>query len=501
MQFRTTLRSLCLGAALAASTALPSFAQEGEVTIALRVAVNTFDPHMTGTVGSDLSVLSHIYPALVLRGPDLKLQPSLATSWEMVDPTTWRFKLAEGTTYADGEKIDAEAVKWNLDRVRDPKVGARIAGWFSLVSEVNVIDPTTVEVKTSAPYPALADQLSMFLLLPPKWAETHNPATETLSGGPYAVEENVPGDRITLKANPDYWGDKPTFQTVNFRTIPETGSRIAALLAGEVDLITGIPTSEIARIDAADNASAGAVDSTRSMLIKFNHEKPPMDNLKFRQAVNYAIDKTGIADAIFDGKATVSQCQILSKDYFGYNPELEPYPYDPDKAAELFAESGVDLSQPIEIEVPVARYLQGEEVTQVIASELTSLGLNMKISEIEFGAFMKKQIEGRDLAQMAVQGLAWPTIDADGMLTMFSPGNVYDYWGNEAFGKLLDEGRETTDKDARQKIYAEATKLMCDEAASGFLYVQPETYGVSDDVTWQARGDDWVRAFDMKPKT
>lgn len=469
------------------------------VTIALRVAVNTLDPHMSASVGSDLSVLSHIYPALILRGPDLKLQPSLAQSWEMVDDHTWRFELTPGATFANGEKIDAAAVKWNLDRVLDKDVGARIAGWFSLVSEAIIIDDLTLEVKTSEPYPAFADQLSMFFLLPPEWAQSHNPASETMSGGPYKVAENVPGDHITLEANPDYWGEAPAFESVVFRTIPEIGSRIAALMAGEIDLVTGIPTTELERVNSSGVATADAIDSIRMMLAKVNHQKAPMENRAFRQALNYAVDKEGIVEAIFDGKATVAACQLLSEPYVGYNPNLQPYPYDPEKARQLLHESGVDLSQEIEIEVPTATYLQGDEVTQIVAAQLQEVGLNVKITEIEFGAFMNKQLRARDLAQLAVQGLAWPTIDADGMLTMFAPGNVYDYWNNAEFGKILDEARVTTDKEKRNALYADATKLMCDEAASIFLYLQPATFGVSNRVEWAARGDDWVRAYDMKP--
>jgi peptide/nickel transport system substrate-binding protein len=496
MPYKT--RAFLLAGAASFLVLLPQ-ANADEVTIALRVAVNTLDPHMSASVGSDLSVLSHIYPALILRGPDLQLQPALAESWELVDDTTWRFKLTPGATFANGEKIDAHAVTWNLDRVLDEDVGARIAGWFSLVSEAIVVDDLTVEVKTSEPYPAFADQLSMFFLLPPEWAQSHNPATETMSGGRYQVVANVPGDHITLEANPDYWGEAPAFQRVTFRTIPETGSRIAALMAGEVDLLTGLPTTEIARVNQSAVASADAIDSIRMMLGKINHQKAPMENRAFRQALNYAVDKEGIVAAIFDGKATVSACQLLSEPYVGFNPDLEPYPYDPEKARELLQESGVDLSQEIEIEVPTATYLQGDEVTQIIAAQLQDVGLNVTITEIEFGAFMNKQLRARDLAQIAVQGLAWPTIDADGMLTMFAPGNGYDYWDNAEFGAILDEARVTTDRDRRDALYAEATKLMCDEAAAIFLYLQPATYGVSNRIEWAARGDDWVRAFDMKP--
>ncbi len=495
-----TRNLLLAGAAsLLLATSVASAQDTDTVTIALRVAVNTLDPHMTASVGSDLSVISHIYPALILRGPDLKLQPALAQSWEMVDDNTWRFKLTPDATFSNGEKLDANAVKWNLDRVLDKNVGARIAGWFSLVSEAIVVDDLTLDVKASKPYPAFADQLSMFFLLPPEWAQSHNPAIETMSGGPYKVMENVPGDHITLEPNPDYWGEAAAFSHVTFRTIPESSSRVAALMAGEVDLVTGVPTTELERVNASGNAHADAIDSIRMMLAKVNHQKAPMENRAFRQALNYAVDKEGIVNAIFDGKASIANCQLLSEPYVGYNPNLTAYPFDPEKARQLLQESGVDLSQEIEIEVPTATYLQGDEVTQVIASQLQDVGLNVRITEIEFGSFMNKQLKARDLAQLAVQGLAWPTIDADGMLTMFAPGNVYDYWNNAEFGAILDKARVTTDRAARDALYADATKLMCDEAAAIFLYLMPATYGVSNRIEWSARGDDWVRAFDMKP--
>jgi peptide/nickel transport system substrate-binding protein len=502
MHFLTLAQTACavtLAAGLAVP-ALPALAQEtSSVTIALGVNVNTLDPHKTASVGSDLSVLSHIYPALLLRGPDMKLTPDVAKSWKQVNDLTWTFDLVDNAVFSDGEKIDADAVKWNLDRVRDPKVNARIKAWFNLVKEVKVLSPTKLEVDMSAPYPAFANQLSMFLLLPPKWAADHDPAKETLSGGPYTMTENVPGDHITLKANPKWWGDKPDYGTVTFRVIPETASRVAALMAGEVDLVTGIPVTEFKRINASANAKAGTVPSTRSAFIKFNTLKPPFDNKTFRQALNYAVDKQGIVDAIFGGQAKVSTCQILTPDYFGYNPDLKPYPYDPDKAAALLKQSGVDLSQPIQMDVPTGVYLQGSEVAQAVADQLTQLGLNIKITEMDFGTYMNKYQKTMTLAPLSLLTQAWPTLDADGLLTLFAPGNSYAYWNDAEFGKALDQGRSTTDEAARLGFYKQATARMCEEAPALFLYVQPTTYGVSKKVAWQARGDDWVRAFDMKP--
>jgi peptide/nickel transport system substrate-binding protein len=498
MRTLTKTRLLLASVALAGAAWAGTAAAE-EVTIALRVQVNTFDPHKTATVGSDLSVLSHIYPALLLRGTDLKLQPSVATSWEAVDDNTWRFTLREGATFANGEPINAETVKWNIERVLDPEQKARIAGWFKPIDKVEAVSDSVVEIHTSTPFPALPDQLSMFLMLPPQWASEHDPATETMSGGMYAVSENVPGDHVTLSANPDYWGDAPAFDTVTFRTIPEESSRIAALLAGEVDLITGIPATEIERVDAADNASAGAVPATRSIFIKFNTFLPPLDNKTYRQALNYAVDKDAIAEVIFGGRAEVSSCQVMTPDYFGYNPDLEPYPYDPDKARELLAQSGVDLSQPLQFDIPSNQYLQGTEVSEVVASQLAEVGVTVNLTEIEFGAYLDKYVRSDKLEQTSLLGQAWPTIDADGMLGLFKGGTIYAYWDNPDFVAALDKGGSTTDAAARLAAYKQATEIMCDEAPVIFLYAQPATYGLSDRVTWTPRGDDWVRAFDMAP--
>lgn len=497
MQYQSKIAGLLAGAAFLA-TSVGAVAAD-DLTIALRVQVNTFDPHKTASVGSDLSVLSHIYPALLLRGPDLALQPSIATSWEAVDDTMWRFTLREGASFANGEPIDAETVKWNLDRVRDPAEKARLAGWFTSVDRVEAVSETVVEIHTRTPFPALADQLSMFLLLPPKWAAENDPATQTMSGGMYVVSRNVPGDRITLTANPDYWGGEAPFETVNFRTIPEESGRIAALLAGEVDLITGIPATEIERINAAANASAGAVSATRSIFIKFNTLVPPLDNKAFRQALNYAVDKEAIAEVIFGGRAVVSNCQVMTPDYFGYNPDLEPYPYDPGKARELLAASGVDLGQPLAFDIPSNVYLQGTEVSEVVAAQLADVGVRVDLTEIEFGAYLDKYVRSDRLAQTSLLGQAWPTIDADGMLGLFKGGTIYAYWDNADFVAALEEGGSTTDMDSRMAAYGKATEIMCDEAPVIFLYAQPATYGLSAGVNWTPRGDDWVRAFDMTP--
>lgn len=491
------MRHLGYSAVLAAL--LGSAAAAQDVTLALTNAVNTLDPHQSASVGLDLSVLSHVYPSLILRGPNMELQPSLATEWEAVDDLTWRFTLVEGAKFANGEPIDASTVAWNIARVTDADNPTRISSWFTPVTGTRVISPTEVEITTSTPYPALPAQLSMFMLLPPEWAQSHDPASETMSGGPYVIDRVVPGDSIHMTRNEGFFGEAPAFEHVTFRTIPETSSAIAALVAGEVDFINKIPPSELQRITDSGVATGGAVPSTRSVFIKFNTEKPPMDNKLFRQALNYAVDKEAIVDVLFGGQAEVSNCQVMTPAYFGYNPDLTPYAYDPDKAEELIEQSGVDLSQPLEFEVPTATYLQGEEVAQAVAQMFADVGVQTDYRAMEFGAYMDKYRKAHDLGQMSLLGQAWPTIDADGLLTLFKPGDQYAYWNDADFGAALEAGNATTDPAAREAAYAEAAEIMCEEAPVVFMYAQPATYGVSNDVDYTPRGDDWVRAFDMKP--
>ena len=482
--------------ALLSGTAL---AQDKMLTIGITTTVNTLDPHLTTTVGTDLSLLSHIYPSLVLRGPDMKIAPSLATDWKNVDDNTWRITLRSDAAFGDGEKIDAEAVKWNFDRVKDPAVNARVRPWFNQISEVKVISPTELEIKTASPYPALIEQLSMFFLLPPKWTASHKPATETApGGGPYILTSVKPGESFTLEANAKYWGTKPDFDKVVIRVIPEPSSRVASLLAGEVDFVNSIPTTELARIASSANAQSGAVPSTRTVFIKFNTLKPPLDNKLFRQALNYAVDKEGIVKAIFNEQAEIAYCSAMSKTYFGFNQDLKPYAYDPDKAAELLEKAGGAPSEPIELDVPSGTYLNGEEVVQAVASQLEEIGVKTKIVEMQFSAYMDKYLKTKELARLSLLSQAWPTIDADGLLNLFAPGSPYAYWNNADFGKALEEGRSTMDKTKRLAAYKKATEVMCDEAPVLFLYTQPTTFGLSKRITWTPRGDDWVRAFDMK---
>lgn len=491
----THLLGFSVGAVLMATATL---AQAETVTIALPTNVNTLDPHKTATITPDLSVISHVYSSLIIRGPDMELKPSVAKSWAAVSDTKWKFELVEGATFSNGEPLDAAAVKWNIDRVLDPEVNARIASWFKPITEVTVVSPTVVEMVTAKPYPALPAQMSSLFLLAPKWTSENEPASAAMGSGPYAIKDYVSGDRVVLEARSDYWGEKPLFDTVTFLPFPEVAAGVAALQAGDVDIVVNIPPSELERIGKSKDITVGGVPSTRSMFVKYNNLKEPFKgNKKLRQALNYAVDKQMIIDGLLGGTVQPSNCQVTMEGYFGYNADLEAYPYDPDKARQLLKEAGYADGLEIEYEVPLGRYLLSSEINQVIASQLEEVGVKTKIVEMQFGPWLSKYREAGDLGQMSYIGQAWPTLDADGLLSLFEKGNKYAYWPDDDFKALIQEARTTTDNERRGALYKKATELMCDEAPALFLFNQPNTYAVRSTINWSWRPDGWIRAFEM----
>lgn len=484
-----------VGAILLSSIALPTSAET--LTIALSSSINTLDPTQAQVVGTDVSIASHLYASLVARNADAKLVGVLADKWYPEGDEAWVFDLRSGVTFPGGEPLDASVVKWNIDRIRSPETKSRNRAWFDPVSDVEVVSPTRVKIHTKGAYPTLPDQLSMIFFLSPKWMESHNPATEAYGTGEFKLKQFVAGDRLVLTRNEAYKGSVTPFDTVVFKIIPEPAARVAAISAGEADLAFDIPLEEVERLKTGGTVNAGWVPSSRSMVVRMNTNKPPFaNNVKLRQAVNYAVDKQAIVDGLLGGLGTVSNCQIMTPAYFGYNEDLKPYPYDPGKARQLIKEAGLAEGTQIELQVPMGRYFMSSEISQVVAAQLQEVGLNAVIRESDFSSWVQPYSRG-EMGPMALLGQAWPTLDADGQLSLYGSKNPTGYFNNTDYDAELAAGRSTNDPKERLTHYKKATEIMCREAPVIFLVAQPFTYATSPRVEWKARGDDWVRASDV----
>ncbi|MEK7363566.1 MAG: ABC transporter substrate-binding protein, partial [candidate division NC10 bacterium] len=234
------LFALCLVGWSGVAAAAP----QGQVVVAQGVDPTTLDPHWHEETPA-YNVLLNIYDTLLFRDRDLKIIPWLATSWKLVNPTTWEFKLRQGVKFHNGEEFDAEAVKYSLDRLRDPELKNRQATNFRLIASVDVVDKLTVRITTSKPFPTLENQLALRgAAMAPKHFKGKDKVfadRNPVGTGPYKFVRWAKDEQIVLEANPQWWGGAPKVKTLIFRPIPEHAVRVAALQAGEVEIAVNIP--------------------------------------------------------------------------------------------------------------------------------------------------------------------------------------------------------------------------------------------------------------------
>lgn len=487
---------------LAASISLSGTAQADTdyLRIAVSSRINTLNPTQTTIISSDMSPISHIYSSLVRRDADLAIVPDAAKSWEMVDATTWRFDLVPGIKFADGEPLDAATVKWNIEYVLNEGTKARLRSLMApVVESVEVVDETTVLIHTKAPYLPMLQLMAHVFLLPPEWASApgRNLSQEVMGTGAYELKEFTGGERIVLEAKKEFYGAAPQFRRIDMVTMTEASSRVAALLAGEVDYVRDIPFAEVDRINASGVGTAGVIASTRAMMVHFNTLSGPFkDNVPLRRALNYAVNKQEIVDALYNGMVEPGACQIVPTTNFGYDPDLKPIEYNPEKAKQLLAEAGYPNGFSFKLEVPTARYLQAEEISQIIAAQLEQVGVHAQLEEVDFAGWQNRYV-GKQIEAATYSGLTSLTLDADFILTAVSTGS-FGYWNDSRFIDAVSRARIGSTEEERMVAYKEAAKLMCDEAPMIFLFPQPLIYATSKETTWHARGDEWVQYYDFQ---
>jgi peptide/nickel transport system substrate-binding protein len=499
---RTATAAALMAAAGAFAPALAQQRPADELSLVSSANVNTLNPTQTVTVSADLGVISNLYEALVRRGPDLKIQPSAAASWELHDGTRWRFKLKPDNKFANGEVLDAAAVKWNIEHVFDPANKARLRPLLlPVIDKVEVIDPLTLEITTKTPYLPFLEIIAHLFIMPPKWAAEpgRDLAREAMGTGPYQLKSITPGDRIVMEARPGFIGEPPSFKQVVVRVILEASSRVAALMSGEVDFIVDIPFTDVDRINGGNTGKATVIPSARTAFVHLNTLIPPFkDNVKLRQALNYAIDKKGIIDGLWKGSVPPSGCQVIAQNNFGYQKQMKPYEYSPQKAKQLLAEAGYPNGLTINLAIPTGRYLQGEEVTQIIAAQLEEVGVKANIMQSDFAGWLRKYV-GQQMEMASYASLGNITLDADFIMTSISTGS-YGYWRDDSFIDLMTKAREQPTAEKRMELYRQASERMCEQAPFVFLFEQPYIYATSNRVAWQVRNDEWLYAPDFRKR-
>src|SRR5262245_815686 len=355
----------------------PGAAQErskDDVVVGLGLLGPSLDPQIQFAVPI-YALVRHIFDPLVEFDPQNRIVPKLAESWRTLDPASWAFKLRKCVKFHNGEPFNAESVKFTLERVIKPETKSPQAFVFAWLDHVEVKDPYTAVVKTKGPYRPILAILATTEMLDPKAAG--DPAAHGLKPvgtGPFRFVEFLPNNRVVLIRNEDYWGPKARFKNLTFREIKDTSTRMASLETGETDVIHNPSPEDIPRINANPQLEIKHVPSSRALGLQFNTRRfKPAQDVRVRQAVNYAVDKEALIRFILKGMTAPLRAPITEEVAF-FNPNLKPYPYDQERARKLLAEAGYPNGFSIALGHPVGRWVLDKELTEAIAVQLGQVG-------------------------------------------------------------------------------------------------------------------------------
>lgn len=464
--------------------ASPTTPSVTEITVALGDDPLTLDPQASDD-GNAEAVLDNVYEGLVVRDQDMKVIPLLAESWEQIDETTARFHLRQGVAFSNGEPLDAEAVVYSVERMIDPEYETSLLAYFETIAGAEVVDDATVDILTKGPDPILPARLTWLKIVPPGFGEFIEASPDKSNGtGPYQVTYWARGDRLVLEKVADYWGDGTAIDRVTFRPIVEEATRLSALQAGEVDLVRNIFPEQLAFAPKAIN-----IPGLEFALVKFNTLKGPLTDQKIRQAINYAVDKEAIVSALYQGHASIAPGQPFEPAHTGFNPDLAPYPYDPDKARALLDEAGYNGEEILFVSSS-GRWLKDRELAEVVAGQLAQVGLNVKLEIREWSAYLDAFFAQEDRPPMVFVAHANPLLDVDRTLSgYFVCGARSSSYCDEALDKLIADARIELDEAKRQEMNNEILKALYEDAAVLYLVRLEDTYGLSERLQWEPRLD------------
>jgi len=494
---------LLILAAIFFSFSLAFGAPKDTVVIAQGVDPSTLDPQNHYETPA-FNICLNLYETLLLRDDNMKLQPLLASSWKLFNENTWEFKLRKGVKFQNGEECNAAAVKFSLERIADPKNKMKQTTLQGIIDRVDILDDYTVRVITKKPYPYLDAQLGHIgAIMPPKYVQEKGPAyiaMHPVGTGPYKLVRWIKDDQLVLEANENYWGGPPKIKKVIFRPIPEATTRVAGLQTQELDLIVNIPPHLSRLMNWKGRSTVSKVPSSRVIFIAFDNTKGgPVADKRVRQAIAQAIDLDTILKKVLEGNA-IRHGVPFTKYHFGYDPEIKPYTYAPEKAKKLLAEAGYAQGFDLVLNSPSGRYLNDKEVSEAVVGDLRKIGINASVKIGEWGTYMS-MLYAHNGGPSYLLGWGGASFDADATLfPLLRTGQVLSHYTNPALDAMIEEARSIMDKNKRQKIYSEASRLLKEEAPWAFCYQQMDIYGVSERLIWKPRADEKIFVYNMSFK-
>ncbi len=474
-------------------TRAPAVATSPAATSLFRIAVDvdpdTLDP--AGQTSTTVeSIVDTMVETLVSLRSDGKLGPGLAEEWQQsADGTTYTFTLRRNVTFHDGSSLDAEAVRLSLERVLSPSLKVPRRGAFdrSLVESITPLDARRVRIRLTAPFGPFVAKLasSEMGIVSPNHARGFPDVfnDEPVGTGPYRFKERRKGESVTLERFDGYWGRKPYYGTMLFRVVPEAATRESLFLAEQVEMFVQPPASDIPDLQRSSAVNVTLAPSTRTVFVAMDLAFPggtPLAIRKVRQALNYAVDKEGIIRSVLFGAATPMDAP-MAPSLFGYT-RVGPYPYDPNRARQLLLEAGTP-GLLLRFAYPTGRTMQEGQVAQVaqaIAGNLREVGVLTELVASDWATFLASVNVPEEKGSTHMHLFTWAPglLDAYQQMLLFTKtqwpprGLATSHYTNPRVEELLERALRAPEQQARQELYAQAQRIVWDDAPWIFLWVQ-----------------------------
>lgn len=495
MNRRRTLRSTLLIAVAAGCMALGSAGAQSSVAVALNADARTLDPLSIRDTTTSL-VLRNIYDSLFDWGVDDargQLVPHLATGYTWDGDLEWIVTLREDVLFHNGQPLTADDVVATYAYTMDPANQALTRSRIEPIVSVEKLDEYTVRFLTNAPHATMLQSLQAIMIAPASIIAESGMTTlaaNPVGTGAYSFVSWDREQRIVLQGHADYFEGAPEIDEIVFTVMPDINSRIAALLAGEVDLIYNLPPQAMTVVgqNPATDVRAAA-PGRRIMFIGLDTvNEGPMQDVRVRQALNHAVNVDLIIEAVMEGYATRVPGPLVPQNQH-VDPELQPYAYDPERARELLAEAGYADGLSLTFHSPQGRYLKDVEFAQAIAAQLAEVGINAQLQVHEWGNFLER-LEGMQLSDMYLNGR--PDLDLDGSIlnNFFRTGQPFVSFSDATIDDMLQASLELVDPDERLAAFVELQATIQEAAPWIFLWAQHDLYGVSARLDWEPRDDE-----------
>lgn len=478
-----TLFSGCGSSDSSEDAAKTSGEVKNTVTVATIYDAKSLDPHATNDVASS-NVMKQIYENLVTLNDKNEIVPQLAEKIEKIDNVTYKFYLKKGVKFHNGEELKASDVKFTLERATSPNAGAikHIVGDID-ADNIKIEDDYTIIIKTKKPSSAFLSSLTHVgggCILNEKAVKEAGDdyGMNPVGTGPFKVVSWTKGDKVELKRFEDYHGEKPAYENLVIRAIPEATNRTIELESGGVDIAYSIITNDISRVNDNPDLELLRILDNSTDYLGFNCEKAPFDNEKVRQAVNSAINTEAMVKSVYRGVGGVAIGPVAPNVKYS-NPDLGKPEYDVEKAKKLLAEAG--YPDGFKTVIWTSDKKERMDMATIIQEQLKAVNIKVEIQVLEWGAYLQGLNEKKQ--DMFIIGWSCQTPDPD--MAIYAPfhssmkgNNNFSLFGDDKVDELLTKGRLLEDSPERQAIYYEAQKIIREKTPWVFLNNGEQVVGV-----------------------